>query len=127
MKIADELARVHEKLQADGRAHFVPLLTAASLRSAIRTGRESYSALGGGKDRPGGEAYVREVIGPLLDGIVTDGMWPTCAALDFCYEQEGEDGVMYRGLGVSLEIKTPGQTFSGFSLAILDLWYGRFV
>jgi hypothetical protein len=39
----------------------------------------------------------------------------------------GEDGVMYRGLGVSLEIKTPGQTFSGFSLAILDLWYGRFV
>ncbi len=125
-KIVDELARVHAMLQADGRAHFVPLLTAETLEVAIRTSRESYSARGGGKGRPGGEEYVKNVLGPLLDGIVTNGTWPACAALDICYEQKDERGVTYPGLGVSLEIKTPGKTFPGFSLAILDLWYGRF-
>lgn len=125
-KIADEIARVHAKLRADGRPHFVPLLTVPSLKAAICTGRESYAGAGGGRGRPGGEAYVQKVLGPVLDRIVTDATWPACATLDICYEQKDERGVGYQGLGVSLEIKTPAETFPGFSLAILDLWYGRF-
>jgi len=124
--LADEIARIHAKLEAGGKPHFIPLLTVASVKDAIRTARVSYASSGGTEGRPGGEEYMQSKIDPLLDDVLADGTWPANAELDLCYEQKGEAGVTYQGLGVSLEIKTPGSAFSGFSLAILDLWYGRF-
>ena len=124
--ITDEVARVQAKLEADDKLHFLPLLTVSSVKDAVRTARRSYSSSGGMEGKPGGETYMEEVIAPLLDQIDSDHSWPACAHLDLCYEQTDEAGVTYRGLGVSLEITTPEQTFPGFSLAILDLWYGRF-
>jgi hypothetical protein len=47
--------------------------------------------------------------------------------LDLSYEQQGDAGVACRGFGVSSEIEPPGETVVGFSRAILDLRYGRFV
>jgi hypothetical protein len=123
--ITDEVARVQAKLEADDKLHFLPLLTVASVRDAVRTGRRSYFSSGGTEGKPDAETYMEEVIAPLLDQIDRGQSWPACAHLDLCYEQTDEAGVTYRGLGVSLELTTPEQAFPGFSLAILDLWYGR--
>jgi hypothetical protein len=44
------------------------------------------------------------------------------------YSLTDESGETYLGLGLSVEIVTPGRDdFAGFSLPVLDVWYGRWV
>jgi hypothetical protein len=126
--VADEVERIHRKLRVDGFEHFVPIFTEGSLKSAISKGIESYEA-GPGADPdkwPGVGEYLRDVVKPLLVQAIEQGLWSDKGTVDVCYKQKDEFGVEYEGLGASLEMRIPGTRYPGFSLAILDIWYGRF-
>ena len=122
--LAGELARVHRKLEMEGKVQFIPLLTGETVKHAIRKGRESYLITRPDTER--GAAYLEQVVWPSLTAIVEREIWPATCELDVAYTQTDEHGVCYDGIGVSLELVTPQAAFRGFSLAILDLWYGRF-
>jgi DNA-binding transcriptional MerR regulator len=119
--LSEALQRLREQLVANGRGQFVALLEEGTVREAVRVAQAAYAADGGGND------YVRSVIGPLLQEITEQGAWPPNAELDAFYEMADKSGVTYQGLGLSLEIWTPDQAFKGFSLPVLDVWYGRWV
>lgn len=70
--------------------------------------------------------YFDKTIKPILLTAVEKGIWTNKGFVDIAYEQKDDRGVVYEGLGASLEMRTPGERYPGFSLAILDLWYGRF-
>lgn len=122
--LPDEVERIHRKLHVDGKDHFVQVITVESLKRAISKGMQSYQALP--ESREGGMQYFEDTIKPLLLNIVNWAIWPENGLVDIYYEQTDERGVTYEGLGASLEILTPGASFPGFSLALIDLWYGRF-
>jgi hypothetical protein len=122
--LAGELARVHHKLEMEGKAQFIPLLTSETVKHAIRKGRESYLITRPDPER--GATYLEQVVWPSLTAIIEREIWPATCALDVAYTQTDEHGVCYDGIGVSLELVTSQAAFRGFSLAILDLWYGRF-
>ena len=126
--LSDEVERIHRKLRADGREHFVPIVTEDSLKSAILKGIQSYETLPDEVHKPyeGGMQYFEDTIKPLLLEAAEKGIWTDKGLVDIYYEQKDDRGVTYEGLGASLEMRTPGASYPGFSLAILDLWYGRF-
>ncbi len=126
--LSDEVERIHRKLRADGKEHFVPIITEESLKRAILNGIRSYEALPDEVHQPfpGGMAHFENVVKPILLEIIEKGVWTDKGIVDIYYEQTDERGVTYEGLGASLEMRTPGARCPGFSHAILDLWYGRY-
>lgn len=123
--LTDEVERVRRKLSADGKEHLMPIITEESIKRAILKGIQSYEALSTSPESEGW-AYWQAVIKPLMLEVVEKNIWLDKAWLDICYQQTDEQGITYDGLGASLEILTPDSRYPGFSLAILDLWYGRF-
>jgi len=121
--LSEALKGLENQLVQDNRQQFVPLLEERSVQEAIRVAQAAYEPLTPGK----GEHYYRSVIQPLLQQIVDQGAWPGNAEFDAFYELPKDNGVTYQGLGVSLEIWTPDEAFKGFSLPVLDVWYGRWV
>jgi hypothetical protein len=127
LTLADEVERIHRKLHADGKDQFVPILTEESLKSAILKGIQSYEADSPDLQKGGGSpGYWHDTIKPVLLDAAQKGIWSEKGMVDIYYEQKDDRGVTYEGLGASLEMRTPGAAYPGFSLAILDLWYGRF-
>jgi len=122
--LGDELERLRAQLVADGKQEYLPLLTEGNVKRAIHKGIVSYEAHV--EHGPEAQAYIDQVIKPCFADIIARGTWPPDAVLDAYYTQRDDQGVTYEGIGVSLEIRTPGQAYPGFSHAILDLWYGRF-
>ena len=119
----EALKRLEAQLVADGKPQFVPLVTKEALKEAIRTALAAYP-------RPGSDVvhYLRTCVKPLLDRITNDGVWPDEVQLDLFYETKPDDnGITHTGLGLSVEIWTPDEAFKGFSLPLLDVWYGRWV
>lgn len=126
--LADEVERLRRKLHSEGKDNLAPIITEESLKSAILKGMQSYESLpdevhAKHKDS---KLYWVNSVKPLLSRIIDDGMWPENAVVDICYQQTDDRGVTYDGLGASLEMRTPDAIHPGFSLAVLDLWYGRF-
>ncbi|MBV9850256.1 MAG: hypothetical protein JO250_11325 [Armatimonadetes bacterium] len=115
---------LHQQLAQDGKAQFQALITEQMVREAIRTARMSYVRYG---LAVGSEAYVHKTLFPLFDRIAEDGQWPSGVEFSPFYELTDEHGTTYKGLGLSLEISTPDEPYRGFSLPILDVWYGRWV
>lgn len=126
--LADEVERIHRKLHADGKDHFVPMFSEESLKSAILKGIQSYESLPNEIHQPheGAMQYLEDTIKPLLLEAVENGTWSDKSAVDVYYQQKDERGVIYEGLGAELDILTPGAKYPGFCLSILDVWYGRF-
>jgi DNA-binding transcriptional MerR regulator len=116
--LSDTLKRLEGQFIADGRGQFVALLEEGAIRQAVRVAQAAYG---------GGNEYYRSVIQPLLQGIAEQGTWPPNAEMDAFYELTDKSGVTYQGLGLSLEVWTPGEAYKGFSLPVLDVWYGRWV
>lgn len=114
------LKLLEAQLIQDKRPQFVSLLEKHSVQEAIQTAQAAY------EPSPPGADYYQFVIAPLLQQIVEQGAWPEQAGFAAFYELP-QNGVTYQGLGVSLEIETPDHLFKGFSLPILDIWYGRWV
>ena len=100
--------------------------TTPAVRDAIPRSIEAYAATGGSADRPGGTVYLREIVEPAFRRIAEDGDWRGYASWDYFFEHS-DSGVTHRGLSVGLELRTPGARYRGFSLPILELWYGRWV
>ena len=126
--LSDEVERIHRKLRADGKEHFVPVITEESLKHAILKGIQSYEALPDEVHQPfeGGMLHFRNVITPILLEVVEKGIWTDKGAVDIFYKTTDDHGVTYEGFGACLEMRTPGASYPGFCLSILDLWYGRF-
>lgn len=120
----EALQRLEVQLVQDNKQHFLPLLEESAVREAIQVAQASYTP---GEPGSKGEIYYRTVIQPLLRQIAEDGTWPDNTELDAFYEATDATGVKYPGLGLSLEIATSGMEFKGFSLPLLDVWYGRWV
>jgi len=123
--LTDEVERIRRKLVADGKEQFLPIITEESLKSAILKGLQSYEADSDSQANQKGMEYLRTVIKPLLFNAVEKNIWLDKGWVDVCYHQTDENGVTYDGFGASLEILTLDASYPGFSLAILDLWYGR--
>ena len=56
----------------------------------------------------------------------SNGSWPPGAWFFYFLWKDDDDGVRYDGLSLRLWVDTPGGMFRGFSLPIIDLYFGRF-
>ena len=119
------LSAAVQKLRTELAERFIGLLDEQAVRNAIPRSLEAYAARGGSQ-RPGGTDYLREIIEPALRLIAEEGDWPEHASWDYFFEHS-DSGVTHRGFSVGLELRTPGARYRGFSLPILELWYGRWV
>jgi hypothetical protein len=138
LKEAVEVCR--RSLAADGGEDYARLVTEERVRSAIRAALESCRhalekrAMPYGEDYPqarDGEVekeirHFEEVVKPVYLGIADGGSWPRGASFFHFLSRTDDRGVRYECLGLRLEIETPGATFRGFALPVIDLYYGRF-
>ncbi|MCW8128788.1 MAG: RNA polymerase sigma factor [Planctomycetota bacterium] len=113
------LQDVSARLTADGHTHYVPLVRKDMVVAAIKRGWTKYEKHYAG---PRGRAFIDNVIKPMLDGITEHGRWPAEAKLEYFFTVDGE--VPLDGFSLGIEIETPGEEYRGFSLPIVDLWYG---
>lgn len=125
--VLEEIERIHKKLREDGKEQFLSIFTEESLKRAILKGIQSWEAAPTDHQKwEGSWDYWQSVVKPILIDAVENDIWSEKSTVDIYYEQTDDQGVTYEGLGASLEMRTPGARYPGFSLAILDLWYGRF-
>lgn len=135
---AVEICRRH--LEADDREDYVPLLTEERVRASIRVALESYKlalerqSMTYGKDYPWVRdkevvkhaANFEEAAKPIYLEIADKGLWPPGAWFFYFLWKDDDDGVRYDGLCLRLWVDTPGGMSQGFSLPIIDLYFGRF-
>lgn len=124
--LADEAQRARQRLAEDGKEQFASFFDEESLKRAIIKGVESYESLPGDVHFDGGLEFFRDYVKPMLLGIAETGVWPDNGMVETFYQLTDERGVTYEGLGACLEMRFPRARFPGFSLSILDVWYGRF-
>ena len=127
-------------LELDGRDDYARLVTVERVRSAIKTALESYEHVLEKKRRPYGREYppvdgrelkkqvrhFEDAVRPVYLDMADKGSWPPGASFFYYLSREDDDNVRYDCLGLRLQIETPGSTFQGFAIPVLDLYYGRF-
>ena len=127
-------------LKTDGREDYARLITEDRVRSAIRVALESYrhvlerKMMTYGKDYPWVRdkevekqaRHFEDVVKPVYLGIADNGLWPPGTSFFYYLFKQDDNQVRYDCLGLRLQIETPGKMFHGFSVPILDLYYGRF-
>ncbi|HVF68308.1 MAG TPA: hypothetical protein VM914_11620 [Pyrinomonadaceae bacterium] len=129
-----------QQLEADDREDYVPLVTEARVRSSIRVALESYrlvlerQGMTYGKDYPWARdeevskqgGHFEDVVRPVYLEVADKGSWPQGASFFYYLWKDDYNSVRYDGLNLRLWVETPGGMFQGFSLPILDVYYGRF-
>lgn len=138
LKEAVEICR--RSLEAWDKEDYLPLVTEERVRASIRVAVESYKLALERESMTYGENYpwardekvlklaanFDEAARPIFLEIAEKGSWPTGAWFFYLLWKDDNDGVRYDGLCLRLWVDTPGGMFKGFSLPIIDLYFGRF-
>jgi hypothetical protein len=105
-----------------GKRVYTGHLSEESVRSAIQTAIKAVDSKIEQEETnsPGTKQYWQAVIKPMLQQITETGQWPANCCFEGFYKMDN-----YDGLGLRITIKTPGARFDGYSLPILDVWFGR--
>lgn len=129
--VGQALEVVRQSLTRDAKSEYVPLLSEERVREAIRTAITSYESHieKDEQKRPGTKKYFTDVLKPIYLKIADEGKWPeNCSFFSFYKLTAKRDGrqISYDGLGLRLQVETPGESFKGFAIPVVDLFYGRF-
>jgi beta-lactamase regulating signal transducer with metallopeptidase domain len=128
--LAEALQVCHEELRSTNREEFVALMTEARVQSTLRRFLEKYAAWlkDSLKAQPDdattikSSEYFYSTIRRPLELLRDDGVWPKNGYFDLERPGNGQ-GI---GVRIVLNIETPGQTYDGFSVLILDVEFGKF-
>ena len=122
------LEELRGKFKKDGKQEFIPLLEIGEIRVAIISALKSYEARlkDETEDDRKSRKYFEDVIKPYYTRIAQTERWSPNTEFTCFYRMTDANNQTYRGLGLRLEISTPGELFDGFALPIVDVWYGRF-
>lgn len=118
------LDELRDKLKQSGKDEFLLLLKPKLVQAGIKKALISYEKKYENNPDKTLE-YFETVIKPLFESIADSRVWPPFAEFSAFYALTDQNGVKYEGVGVRLEVRTPGEDFMGFSLPIVDVWYGR--
>jgi hypothetical protein len=119
------LDELRDELKQKGKKEFLLLLKPELVQAGIKKALTSYEKLHANNPDKNLE-YFEIVIKPLFESIADSRVWPPFAEFSAFYGLTDQNGVKYEGLGVRLQVRTPGENAMGFSLPVVDVWYGRF-
>ena len=125
--LEEAVANYKAHLSDIGKPEYAALLSAERVRSAIRTGIESYETLleKQGEPYPNMKAHFENHSKPLYRAIADDSKWPDGAKFTAFFGLK-QSGVTYDGIGLRLYVSTPNSYYEGFAMPIIDLYYGKF-
>lgn len=122
-KLDEVLERMCAELAANGKAQYAALLDRENVVAGIETALEDYDRF----CQPRARTYVRDVLTPLIHSITEGEEWPEGVELEYFCEIKSPNRPLFNGFSVGLEIRTPNAEFPGFSLPVVDVWYGRWL
>ena len=130
--LGDALFLVRQELWYEGKKQYFPLLSETAMRQAIRAALAAYEKNPRALAPAASEEQLREVfvphfqkVAPLYRQIAETGKWPQGAYFGAFYTLGGDSGSSYQGLGLRLMVDRASGPYSGFSLPVLDVWYGK--
>lgn len=123
--LSDALGLVRQQLVRDGKEQFLPLVTEPAIRQAIRSAVASYQAKLSSEEQPEVVFEDFQAVASIYRQIAETGNWPQSATFFQFYELGTVRGISSQGLGLRLQLKTPGKEGEGFSLPVVDVWYGK--
>jgi hypothetical protein len=133
--LSDAIRICQKQLTEAGHPDYADLLTEERVKSAITTAIASYEAgmqrriqpkgPRSDQDRKSFEFFTKRVK-PDLELIRDEGVWKSGWHFNPIYALTDGQQVSYDGLLLRMQIETPGETFDGFGLPIVDVLYGHF-
>lgn len=123
--LGQALELFRKKLEEKGMCEYAALLSEDRVRNAIHTAIRSYEAVERFEHGGGTDDYFEALIKPICLEIANNGVWPQGCSLRAFFKLV-ELGITYDGLGLRLQVDTPGAEFECFALPVLDLFYGNF-
>jgi len=113
------LSKVRKQLKQACQAQYAGLLGREEIEAAIRRALKQYEQYCAAKARP----YFNTVIKKRLLETIEGGAFPENAALEYFFELK--KGIGCKGFSLGIEFTTPTEAFRGFSLPLVDVWYGN--
>ena len=113
-QIADD-----HKMSLTLKKQLAPLLTEQAVKQKIRSALSDYEAKITEAEE---KTYFQKTIAPVYQRIAQTGKLSKGATFRYFSRLESANGTAQEGIGLRLEVKTPGAKYAGFALPIIDIW-----